>query len=397
MKKSLYLISSFLFFLVVLYTITGFNTKSEAHTNQINNKESIAVVDTFITVTIGATGDLMCHSTQFNYAAVGADSFDFHPVYKYMKPYYDMADIMFGNFETVTAGKSVGFSGYPRFNTPDEFIIALKNSGFDFVTTSNNHAFDQDEKGVLRTIEKLTENGIDYVGTATSQRDRDSIRIFNVKDVSIAVLAYSYSTNGRALPKGKDYLVNLIDTVLIREDITRAKKLDPDLVLVYFHFGSEYQREPNAYQKQVVKRTISAGADLIIGSHPHVIQPIDYFKTENANLDTGFVAWSLGNAVSNQRKRYRDAGMNLYIDITKNTITDSIFISDVRVLPTYVFKGRVDGETEYHILPSEYNENDSTLSFLSPNDINKMTQADKDSKEILKKYTQNFSLISPSN
>ena len=348
--------------------------------------------DSVVTAKISVVGDLMCHSTQFNYARVEKDSFDFNPVFREVKKYFKQSDFVFGNLETVTAGKSKGYSGYPLFNCPDEYITALYNAGFNFITTSNNHSLDQGKAGLLRTINVLKKNHLLYNGTFTSQRDRDSIRIINIKGIKIAFLAYTYGTNGIPVPDGKSYLINLIDFDLIKSDIEKAKGFGADVVLVHYHFGGEYKREPVTYQKEVVSKTIAFGADIIIGGHPHVLQPVQFFKTNNGDLDTGFVAYSMGNFISNQRWRYSDAGPILNIEITKNFIDNTVHISDVTYIPTWVFKGITNRGNEYVILPllSDYV---STIDrYITASDQSCMLQALDDTNGILKRYCNNISL-----
>ena len=368
---------------IVLIITRSVQSKYKIATGQVNK-------DSLVTVSFSAVGDLMCHSVQYDYARVNADSFDFYPVYRFIKPFLQHSDFTFGNLETVTAGKASGYSGYPYFNAPDDFLNPLKSVGFDLITTANNHALDRGEEGVLRTIAQLKKNGLNYDGTFTSERDRDSIRIYNIKGIKIAFLAYTYGTNGNPVPKGKPYLINLIDTTLIKHDIITARNSGAEIVLVYYHFGQEYQRQPTAFQQMVVNKTVSYGADIIIGGHPHVIEPTKFFKTENGKLDSGFVAYSLGNFVSNQRWRYSDCGVILTLDITKNFTTDSIYISKVTYLPTWVFKGKTDRGNEYIILPSQIQNNDSTFKFLSESDKFKMLQSYNDTKQILTEYTHNI-------
>jgi poly-gamma-glutamate synthesis protein (capsule biosynthesis protein) len=344
--------------------------------------------DSILSATICFVGDLMCHSTQFNYAKVDADSFDFTGVYREVKPYLSKSDLTIGNLETVIAGKNEGYSGYPYFNAPDDFVYALKDAGFDLLVTANNHALDQGWEGVKRTIEVINENRLYQTGTFISQEDRDSIRIFNISSIKIAVLAYSENTNGLPIPKGKDFVINLIDEELIRKDIIKAREKNVDIVLVHLHYGIEYLREPNDYQKEIVQKIIELGADIIIGGHPHVIQPIDFFKTNNTKIDSGFVAYSMGNFISNQRWRYSDAGLILNIHISKNILTDSIYISEVNYLPTWVFKGQTDLGREYIILPSQ-NADDSTYYYLTAQDKILMKEAFRDTKEIINKYSTN--------
>ena len=342
--------------------------------------------DSVLTATLCFVGDLMCHSTQFNYAKVGTDTFDFTGVYKEVKQYLSAADLAIGNLETVIAGKNKGYSGYPYFNAPDDFIFALKDAGFDLLITANNHALDQGWDGVKRTIEVINEYKIHRTGTFLSQEDRDSIRIFQMNSIKIAILAYSENTNGLPIPKGKDFVINLIDEELIRKDISKAREKNVDIVLVHLHYGPEYNREPSDYQKEIVNKIIQLGADIIIGGHPHVIQPVDFFKTNNTKLYSGFVAYSIGNFISNQRWRYSDAGVILNIQISKNKFTDSIYISEVNYLPTWVFKGNTEKGREYIILPSQINDEDTIYNFLTDSDRKLMIEAFNDTKEIITKY-----------
>ncbi len=329
----------------------------------------------------------MCHSVQYNYARVGVDSFDFNPVFSHIKKFLKESDFLFGNLETVTAGKKPGYSGYPFFNTPDDFITALKNAGFNLLSTANNHALDRGEAGVRRTIEQLQLNHISYNGTFVSEKDKDSIRIFNIKGIRIAFLAYTYGTNGNPIPKGKEYLINVIDTAKIREDISKARRDGADIVIIHFHFGDENQRFPNSYQKEVVNKTIKNGADIIIGGHSHVLQPISFFKTSNAGIDTGFVIYSMGNFISNQRWRYSDGGTILTFTLAKEPSTDSIYIKSIQYLPVWVFKGETTNGREYTIIPSEASFSDSLYPFLSREDRKLAAQSFHDTNEILLKYT----------
>lgn len=368
---------------VILFVQQGTEAQSESYD---------LTKDSLVTITISFVGDLMCHSPQYNFARVDKNSFDFRPVYREIKYFLSSPNFMVGNLETVTAGKSVGYSGYPHFNTPDQYLTALKDAGFDLLVTANNHSLDKGEKGVLRTIEQIKLNDLNYVGTASNQQDRDSIRYFQINGFNFTVLSYTFGTNNIPKPKGKDYLVNLIDYELIKKDIIAARKGNTEIVIVYYHFGDEYKRFPNQYQKDVVDSTIKFGSDIIIGAHPHVIQPVEYFKTQNAKLDTGFVAYSLGNFISNQRWRYSDAGVILNLSLTKNLLTDSVYISSVGYLPTWVFKGSTTAGDEYIILPSQ-NYNDSTYYYLSQIDRELMKQAFEDTQFILTQFTERVLLL----
>ena len=376
---------------IITITILSFFVFNSPSTFRFEESKRIINPDSSVTISISVVGDLMCHSPQFEYAKVGKDSFDFSPVYRNVKKYLESSDFTFGNLETVTAGKeNGGYTGYPKFNTPASYISALKEIGFDLLVTANNHSLDRSEKGILKTIDEINSRNLNYVGTFKSQQDRDSIRIFDIKGIKIAVLAYSYGTNGNPIPKDKNYLINLIDYNLIEKDIQSAKTNGAELVLVHFHFGEEYKREPVQFQKDVVNKTIELGADIIIGGHPHVLQPVNFYKTNNAKLDSGFVAYSMGNFFSNQQARYKDAGTILTINIKKDFIKNRIDISKVNYLPTWVFKGSTTNGNEYVIMPST-NISDTTIS-LSKSEFDKMNQAFDDTRFIINKYTSNSKL-----
>jgi len=382
-----------LFSITLLLFAAGIHYFFYTSTREVIEEIPIAK-DSIVTCTIRIAGDLMCHSTQYNYAHVEDDSFDFTGVYSEIRDYISEADISIGNLETVTAGSSEKYSGYPFFNAPDDFLHALKHAGFDLLMTANNHAIDQGASGVERTINQLNKFGLHQTGTFISQEDKDSLRIFQVNGIRIAMLAYAEHTNGVPIPKGKSYLINLIDEDVIAEDILKARNKGAEVVLVHFHYGPEYEREPSSYQQEVVNKTIELGADIIIGGHPHVIQPVDYFKSESGNLDTGFVAYSMGNFVSNQRWRYSDVGLFLTIGFAKNRNTDSVYINKVSYLPVWVFRGITKNGKEYIELPFGINPEDSSYSYLTKSDKQKMMQAFEDTKHIITKYTDNIKLDS---
>lgn len=365
-----------------------FNVPSTFKSDNINSTFN---PDSSVTITITVVGDLMCHGPQFEFARVGKDSFNFNPVYRNVRKYLVSADFTFANLETVISGKkNRGYTGYPFFNSPAEYLDALKNAGFDLLVTANNHALDRSETGVIKTIDEISKRNMNYTGTFISHEDRDSIRIFDIHGIKVAFLAYSYGTNGNPVPSGKNYLINLIDYNLIAKDINSAKSKNPDLILVNFHFGEEYQREPGQFQKEVVSKTANLGADIIIGGHPHVLQPVDFFKTVNSRLDTGLIAYSMGNFISNQQERFKDAGAILSIKLKKFIFKDRIRIEEINFLPTWVFKGNTSSGKEYVIL-SSINSEDSTLN-LNKAEIIRMNQAFDDTRKTLTKYTNNLKL-----
>ncbi len=361
--------------ILIIFSLDKIGSKTRQNSNS----------DSTITISITAVGDLMCHLVEADYAKTEPDSFNFNPYFDSVRKYIESSDFAFANLETVTAGKSSGYSGYPMFNSPDQFISAIKNAGFKLISTANNHALDRGEAGVLRTIKQLRDDKLNYNGTFTSRKDRDSIRIFDIKGIRVAFLAYTYGTNGNKVPKS--YLINIIDTSLIPNDIKAARNKGAEIVLVHFHFGKEYQRYPIEYQKNIVNETISFGADLIIGGHPHVIEPVYYFKSYDPKLDSGFAAYSLGNFLSNQRWRYSDSGVILTIKIEKKIPENKFYISSVEYTPTWVFKGKIGNKNSFEILPAKLAFDKKYPEYLTGKDLGEMRQAYEDTQFILTRYT----------
>ncbi len=365
-----------LIYLLIIVLSSGFKQDSG---NQSNKNEQNSIVS----VKLSFVGDIMCHTPQIEYAKVGRDSFNFSSTFKEIKEYLSEPDLTFGNLETVIAGKSKKYSGYPLFNSPDELLDALKETGFDLLFTSNNHSLDRGIEGVTRTIQEIRKRNLWNVGTYLSENERDSLLVINLKGIKFGILSYTYGLNENYLPKSKSYLVNVIDTTLIRKDISRLKEKDADLILVYFHFGDEYSRNPSSYQSEVVDKTFKYGADVIIGSHPHVIQPMKLVNKNYGKLEKGFVVYSLGNFISNQRWRYSDAGVILNLEIKKNINIDSLWINDISIIPTWVFKGNTGKNNEFVILPSDTSQLKNNFPYLSKSDKEKLLESYNDTIEIL--------------
>lgn len=307
-------------------------------------------------ISMAAVGDIMVHSPQFESAYVGGEQgYDFYPVFQPIEKYIKQVDIAVGNLETTLAGEEKGYTGYPEFNSPEQLAEALKLSGFDVITTANNHSLDRRNFGVRSTLDFLDQQGLSHTGTARSQEERDTILIKNVKDVEIAFLSYTYGTNGIPLPEEAPYAVNLIDKEQIKRDIQQAKNQKVDIIVASMHFGNEYQRTESQEQRDLVEFLLEQGVDVILGSHPHVIQPMEIRKvtTVDGEEKECFLIYSMGNFVSNQRDRYRDAGIILQIFFEKNFETNKTTLQKVEYVPTWVDKSNIGGKISYHIVSIE--------------------------------------------
>jgi poly-gamma-glutamate capsule biosynthesis protein CapA/YwtB (metallophosphatase superfamily) len=303
-------------------------------------------------VHIMAVGDIMMHMPQVNSGRT-SEGYDFTSFFKDVKPLFSQADLVLGNLETTLSGADLGYSGFPRFNSPNEVADALKEAGFNVITTANNHSIDKGEKGVLRTLEQLDRVGLSYTGTFRSEKDREQILMVTKNEISIAILAYTYSTNGLPIPNGKEYLVNLLDAEKMKKDIENAKNLGADIVAVAMHFGHEYHRHPSENQKEWVDQLFDWGVDLIFGSHPHVLQPYEFREwiTEEGAHRQGLVIYSLGNFISNQREEPNDIGGIMSVQIQKTG--NQIKIKEVQFIPTWVHRFWLGNKRGYRILPME--------------------------------------------
>ena len=363
------------FILILVFSFTA-----KANINEFN----IFLDDSTTTATISFVGDLMCHSTQFKYAMLRDSTYNFKPVYRYVKDYLNQADLTVGNLETVLGGDSINYSGYPLFNSPDEYLTALKYAGFDLLITANNHSLDMGEYGIRRTIEQIKKNKMLYSGTSLTKSERDSVKLIDLNGIKLSLLSYTYGTNGNIIPKGKEYLVNRINFNKIKNDIQKSEEKEADMIIVYYHFGEEYKREPSKYQKEIVDSTLKFGADIIIGSHTHTVQPI---MIKNQKNRKGFVAYSLGNFISNQRWRYSNGGVILSIKIIKNLYNKSSSIEKVSYLPVYVFKGKTKHKFEFVIIPSTYYYTSPIYQFFSDSTFKEMFQSYEDTNQKLKNYS----------
>ncbi|MCM3116342.1 CapA family protein [Neobacillus sp. MER 74] len=299
-------------------------------------------------ITIGAIGDILIHDNVYQDAFNGA-TYEFDPMFENVKTLLKKPDVLTANQESTIGGKTLGLGGYPRFNSPYELADALVHTGVDIVSTANNHTLDKGEKGIKSEADYLESIGLPHVGSFLDEKDRQTLRILNKNGIKIAFLSYTYGTNGIPVPNGKDFLVNLINRETMRDEIHRAKK-EADVIVMSIHWGDEYHRMPNKEQKDLARFLANEGVDIIFGSHPHVLQPMEWIKTKDGRKS--FVVYSLGNFISSQRNDYKDIGGLATIDITKHISGNgnSIELSNPYFYPTYVSSKR---NHNFHVIPLE--------------------------------------------
>lgn len=291
-----------------------------------------------IKVSISVIGDIMCHNSQYNDAYKNGE-YDFSYVFDDIKEHIETADLAIGNLETTFAGKDRGYASYPTFNTPEILAQDLKELGIDVVSTANNHSLDTGYKGIESTIDYLDEAGILHTGTYKSVEDQENIVIKEVNGLKFAFLAYTYGTNGIPVPSGREYCINLIDKELIKTHLDLAKNLKPDVICVNMHWGIEYQNSPNAEQEELANFLFENGVDIILGSHPHVLQKMESKEIllSNGELKNGFVIYSLGNFMSGQTKANTRNSIILKLDIIKEGSTGNLRFENIDYIPIYTY------------------------------------------------------------
>lgn len=307
-------------------------------------------------VEIVAVGDLMFHLPQINGARLQGGGYDFNRSFTYIKTSIESADISIANIETVTAGNEKGFNGFPRFNCPVEVLDNLKNAGFDILVTANNHSLDGGKAGIINTINEIEKRGLDYVGT--SKEERRPFIIVEKEGIKIGLLSYTYGLNGLdSLLSNEDRsrMINLIDLENIQKDIVSLKNESVDFIISYIHWGNEYQREPSEVQEKLANRLADFGVDLILGSHPHVIQKSEVLQRENHST---YVVYSMGNFISNQTYEtmgvsYAEDGLIVRAKIIKDHETGITSLGQVNYEPTWVYRVLENNKYSHYIIPIE--------------------------------------------
>lgn len=323
-----------------------------------------------ITATLAVCGDIMSHSPQTNDAYDAAtDTYSYLPCFQYVQPWIESADYAVANFETTLNGPP--YSGYPQFCAPDALAYDIQAIGFDLVTTANNHSMDKGFNGVVRTLDTLDQAGLAHVGSYRTQeefQENNGVVVADVGGISVAFLGYTYGTNGIPIAEENNFCLNrfnvdyngdctTLDQEKLKSELAYAESLETDLIAVMIHWGIEYQTTQNEYQTQVADFLIANGADLILGSHSHVPQPME---TRTVTLDDGstrsaFVAYSLGNFVSNQSPatvnvNYTDTTAVLNLELTKDFSTSQTTVTGISYVPLLVLNRGTGVQDQYLIL-----------------------------------------------
>jgi len=366
------------------------------------------VLPEYVEINITAVGDVMVHGpqlkAQFNKEN---NAHDFRNNFQHIKSHINKADLALCNLETTFSGEDKQYSGYPKFNAPDSLGDALKDAGFDVVVTANNHSIDLGTHGVDRTLSVLKNLGLQPVGTKADTAE-DNFIITEVKGVKVGIIAYTYETpkyhgkrtiNALVIPQEVEDRINTfsyddldIQLSLMKTEIDNMKSRGAEVLIFYMHWGNEYHIKPNEYQKNIAQALCEYGVDIIFGSHPHVVQPIEILKSQDNN-NTTLVAYSMGNILSNQRyeilkKRHTEDGIIVNATIKKNFKTNAINLEKVTFIPTWVHKYKHQGKNVYEIIPLHQGVNQDLFK-LSTNNLWRAENSKNNTLEIVDSEVNN--------
>ena len=302
------------------------------------------------TLSLAMVGDALYHTGTYKdgYQSDGTYSFDYQ--LEQIKPIVEPFDLAYYNQESILGGDELGYSSYPTFNSPSAVGDAFVNAGFNLVSLANNHTLDKGTTGVLNSVAYWKEKDVVTAGSYASLEDR-KIKINTKNNIDYAFLSYTTTTNGIKVPYGKDYLVDVYSFEKAKADIESVK--DADVIFVAMHWGDEYTYEANAKQVEIATELSSLGVDVIIGAHPHVVQPID-------KIGDTIVFYSLGNFISGQIGIERRVGLLASLKVNKvvENGKETVSISDIN--GELIYTSRTDSFTNYKVIPFR-NLNNNTL------------------------------------
>lgn len=289
-KRILILILTLLLITIIAVSIPKLTTKKRVTKEKSKDiKEDVKTTK----ISMLMVGDALLHGSVYRDAYKNG-KYDFSSQLELIEPIVKNYDLAFYNQETILGGTELGLSDYPTFNSPWEFGDNMLDIGFNIVNLATNHTMDRGEKAILKSCEYWNQkkDSVLFAGSYCNEKDRDEIKIFEKNGIKYTMLSYTYGTNGIKVPEGKEYLVNIYSDDKAKEDIEKVRD-KVDLLLISMHWGIEYQTEPTAEQKRQAEYLSDLGADIIIGTHPHIIEPVTY-------IDNTLVIYSLGNFISAQ-------------------------------------------------------------------------------------------------
>lgn len=333
-----------------------------APVQQEQPEEEKVIIEKDREVSFLAAGDNLIHGLIYYSGDQGDGSYSFDRMYERVSDEISSADIAYLNQETICGGTQLGLQSYPTFNSPYEILDSVAAAGFDWISTSSNHSMDVGEEGILSQLSHLEElPQLIQTGTNASADEAKEYKVIEKNGVKIGLLSYTYGLNGFALPDGKEYLVNLIDEDRIREDMKELNQIS-DVQVVSMHWGVEYQFEENEEQRALAQLLSDEGADVIIGTHPHVLQPMEVLKGEEGNET--LVIYSLGNFVSAQDVNSRMLGGMAKWTLVYHPSDKSVSFKNICFEPTVMYFDPSGTDVQVYPL-SEYTDDTGASHYLS--------------------------------
>jgi len=333
-------------------------------------------------------GDFMGHMDQINAAYnKKTKTYEYDTCFSKIKPILSDADVTLGNLEVTLGIKP--YSGYPQFSSPPSYATAIQNAGVDILTTSNNHSCDKRKKGLERTIHILDSLQIGYTGTFIKavEKTKNPAYVINKNNFKIAVISYTYGTNG--IKPTPPNVVNYLKKETIKKDVELINTtIKPDQIIAFVHWGDQYKDLPNKSQTDMFAYFKSLGVNIVIGAHPHVLQPMKWEKPVKKEDKDNLVVYSLGNFVSHQRTFPRDGGAVFKLILTKDS-TNTVKIKKANYFLTWVYEPIVNGEKEYYVLPADkYASKPKT--FTKKKDYDKMMRFITHARKLLGEHNENI-------
>lgn len=334
------------------------------------------VIHVISTATVSSQGDLLMHKPVFDTCLQSDGTYDFESIFRYIKEYASAYDYAAINLETTFGGDDYPYQGNPTFNCPDPLVDSVVDAGYDMLLTANNHCSDTTAAGIKRTLETVRATGLATLGTQLNDEE-PKYAVIDVNGIKIGMLCYTYATgvtsdrrpqlNGLA-PVAEVGLVNYfmennLDKFYseVEQHLEAMKAEGAEVTMLYIHWGIEYQRQANATQKAIAQKLCDLGIDVIVGGHPHVVEPVALLESSVEPSHKSICIYSMGNAVSNQRMGisslfdggYTEDGALFSVTFEKYS-DGSVYVAAADVLPTWVNMSTVNGKKEYNILPLDY-------------------------------------------
>lgn len=339
MNKTTKTLITVLLFLTIIAAFFVFTNNPEPQSEKTSETANVKKEEKKdITFTLTALGDVLCHNTQYWDALdKSTNTYDFSYVFENVKEYTNKADVTIANLETSFA--DAPYSNYPTFNSPASLATALKDIGIDIITTAGNHCLDKGFKGLSETIDVLDKNEIEHLGTYKTAEDQEKLFVKDLNGAKVAFIDYTYGTNGIPVPTGKEFCVNIIDKEKIKDEIEKAKDQKVDVIIACMHWGQEYHTTQTKEQEDLADFLFQNGVDIIIGNHPHVIEP---FETKEVTMPDGtkkqcFVAYALGNFTADQNYANTRDSIIINLKITKKA-DGTVSIDSSDYIPLYIYK-----------------------------------------------------------